>query len=52
METRNTTAASYHAKVASTQNQGVHFSWVMEFSITSSCLGKVKAFPIIIVSQS
>ena len=31
-----------------------HFSlvWVMEFSIISSCLGKVKVFPIILACQS
>ena len=53
MKTRNTMAPSYHSKVTSTQktllySRESHFSlvWVMEFSIISSCLGKVKVFPI------
>ena len=46
-------AASYHLNVSSTKNQRFPFFVVrvMEFSIISSCLGKVKNFPISLPSN-
>ena len=55
MKTWNTMAPSYHAKnSALLKTRESHFSlvWVMEFSIVSSYLGKVKAFPPILACQS
>ena len=49
MKTWNTMAPSYHSKVTSTQNKGVpFFSCLGHGSIISSCLDKVKVFPIIL----
>ena len=55
MKTWNTMAPSYHAKKSALlKTTESHYSlvWVMEISIISSCLGKVKVFPIILACQS